>query len=524
MEMTFLDYVSLHSGGARVADSQGIRRGGAGPADAGAYLIQGRPLMVPALSPSARHSEYALVRENQRSRLERNGRFLCYLDPVPAAGFYQKKTADGIPYPQIARLHGKDCLASTVIQECVRYSHPRTRCRFCAIGASLERGATILRKTPAQLAEVALAARELDGVTHVTLTAGTTAPPDAGALYLARCAAAVREAAGLPVEIQFEPVRDSSSYALFRELGVTDVGLHVESFDPAVRRRVTPGKAEIGLEEYFEAFALAVDVFGRNKVSTYVILGLGENERLTLEGCARAAALGVYPIVVPLRPLVDSCFARAKPVDPKYLERMYRALGRILQENGLAAEYSSAGCARCKACSLLQFTEQEQTAAQLGKDINADKKDINIRIAEDERDKDSYMQIRHRVFVEEQKIFPICDKDDHDDAAVYILARVRGVAAGGVRCYPRGGGVWFGGRLAVLPEFRQGFNLGVLLVREAVDVMRRTPGVRRFRAAVQDRNVRFFSRLGWEKRGRPFLWHGWKHQIMEYPLCKKTGQ
>lgn len=38
-----------------------------------------------------------------------------------------------------------------------------------------------------------------------------------------------------------------------------------------------PSKSQISLEVYFRAFEKAVSVFGRNQVSTYVIIGLGED-------------------------------------------------------------------------------------------------------------------------------------------------------------------------------------------------------------------------------------------------------
>jgi radical SAM protein (TIGR04043 family)/putative N-acetyltransferase (TIGR04045 family) len=524
MAMTLADYVVLQSQGVRIDEREAVRRGGAGPADAGTYVIDGRPVMMPALGRSARNSRYALIPEDGMFRLEKDGKPLCRVNPVSRPRFYAGATADGIPYVKIARLHGKDCLASTVVQECVRYNSPETRCRFCAIGASLAHGSTIRTKTPAQLAEVALAAKRLDGVTHVTLTAGTSRSLDDRALYLAECAAAIQGAAGLPVEIQFEPLRDKSLYSRLRSMGVTDVGMHVESFDPAVRRRMTPGKAEIGLEEYFDAFAEAVAVFGRNKVSTYVILGMGEDETLTLEGCARAAALGVYPVVVPLRPLLDSCLAEAEPVDPEYLGRMYRVMGSILQKNGLSAESSTAGCVRCKACSLLQFTESVSEAgghcAGRCPGVEPEAPPATIRQARTAAEIRAYMRLREDVFVTEQAIFPSTDRDGHDASAIVIIAEANGTLVGGVRCYPGRGGVWFGGRLAVDRNYRNGANLGALLVRKAVETMRERGDVRRFLALVQLQNRRFFQRLGWTMLGKPFFLRGCRHQMMEYPLTE----
>ena len=78
-----------------------------------------------------------------------------------------------MPYSQIATLHGRDVLATTVLQTCIRYQSRTKTCRFCAIGQSLAAGRTIERKSPAQLAEVAKAAVELDGVKHMVMTTGT---------------------------------------------------------------------------------------------------------------------------------------------------------------------------------------------------------------------------------------------------------------------------------------------------------------------------------------------------------------
>ena len=45
-------------------------------------------------------------------------------------------------------LHGRDVLATTVLQTCIRYQSRTKTCQFCAIGQSLAAGRTIERKTP----------------------------------------------------------------------------------------------------------------------------------------------------------------------------------------------------------------------------------------------------------------------------------------------------------------------------------------------------------------------------------------
>src|SRR5262249_35519751 len=151
--------------------------------------------------------------------------------------FYDLVTADGVSYEKIALLHGRDVLATTVVQTCIRYAEP-DRCRFCSIEESLAAGATIAAKTPAQLAEVAAAAGGLDGVRQMVMPTGTTHGPDRGARPRVRCVRAVLEAVpGLPVQVQIEPPKDLSVVRELKEAGATSIGIHVESLDDDVRRR-----------------------------------------------------------------------------------------------------------------------------------------------------------------------------------------------------------------------------------------------------------------------------------------------
>src|SRR3712207_7367703 len=48
--------------------------------------------------------------------------------------------SDGVRYERIARLHGRDVLARTVVQTCIRYAEEQ-RCRFCTIEEPLRAGA-----------------------------------------------------------------------------------------------------------------------------------------------------------------------------------------------------------------------------------------------------------------------------------------------------------------------------------------------------------------------------------------------
>ncbi|HEX4099467.1 MAG TPA: MSMEG_0568 family radical SAM protein [Pseudonocardiaceae bacterium] len=324
------------------------RPAGAGPSDDGHVLVDGANAALP------RNPDSPYRMRDGRIFLGERDTGLS-LQVVARPRFYDLTTADGVPYEQIARLHGADVLATTVVQTCIRYAENQ-RCRFCTIEESLRAGATIAAKTPAQLAEVARAAVALDGIRQMVMTTGTTAGPDRGARYLVRCVRAVLEAVpGLPIQVQIEPPAGLAVLADLRSAGVTAIGIHVESLDDEVRQRWMPGKGSVPMAEYEAAWDEAVRVFGRNRVSTYLLVGLGEDPDELVAGAGRLVERGVYPFVVPFRPMAGTLASRDGIGGPS-AELVRDVTGRVatlLHEAGMIGADQRAGCAACGACAAL---------------------------------------------------------------------------------------------------------------------------------------------------------------------------
>jgi radical SAM protein (TIGR04043 family) len=346
--------LELQEKGIKVKGALERRPGGAGPSDAGMVWVEGTPVTVPVDAPYVASTPYSLEQEDSGHGIYKDGVRLASATPAGRPRFYDLETADGTPYWKLALMH-LDSLASTVLQTCAYWGND-DQCRFCGIGVSLASGSTV--KGPEQLAEVAVAARDLDGAVDITLTTGSTLGKDRGALYVSKCGHAMKEASGLPVEVQFEPPTDLSVIDRVHDLGIDSLGIHVESFDPEVLARVAPPKARTGIERYFETWEYAVERFGEGQVSTYVILGMGEDPALTIEGCKRAVDIGVYPFIVPLRPVPGSMMPDATPPPHDYTERIARAVAPELVRRGLTADKVAAGCARCQACSALGSLER----------------------------------------------------------------------------------------------------------------------------------------------------------------------
>ena len=317
------------------------RKGGAGPAG-GRYMVVKNLLVNAPVYGAASKSPFSLEKVDNHYVLKGDSGVhdvLLIEDPY----FYQLETEDGILYKKIALLHGIDCLATTVYQTCIRWK--RKPCSFCGIELSLKSGATIARKTPEQLVEVAQEAVK-EGAFHITLTTGTVNEEDKGALLLSECATALKDM-GLPVHVQVEPVK-REYLELLKNSGADSIGIHIESVDKNVFEKVCPEK---DFSLFVEAWVNALEIFGDNQVSSYVLVGLGERGSETYTGIEKMTSMGVIPYVVPFRPIFGSVL-EDHPFPPFDTVKRYAVYAaEVMKEFGVDPFKNEAGCIRCGACS-----------------------------------------------------------------------------------------------------------------------------------------------------------------------------
>lgn len=349
--------VDLQSNGIRVLKGDKGRIGGAGPAGAKIFVFDDTVANVPTTSKFVANSPYSLELEGGSGILKRYDEKVTTIgSPIPK--FYGLKTKAGIPYNLIALLHGTDCLATTPVQTCI-YWNTSDRCKFCGIEISRKKGTAAAVKKPEEIAEVADAAKRLDNVTHVTLTMGRMRGADNGIRVLSRCASAVKDLTGLPIHAQFEPPDEIRFIDDLYSNGVDTVGVHIESFDKTILREIAPAKARIGSDRFVEAWKRSVKIFGENQVSSFIIVGLGENDRSIIEGSRTLAELGVYPFVLSLRPIPGSDLENEVPAGFERMSMIYKEVALIIKNAGLSWKQSKAGCVKCRACSALDVFEED---------------------------------------------------------------------------------------------------------------------------------------------------------------------
>jgi ElaA protein len=132
------------------------------------------------------------------------------------------------------------------------------------------------------------------------------------------------------------------------------------------------------------------------------------------------------------------------------------------------------------------------------------------------RDIDTCLALRRVVFIDEQGVSEIDERDDLDDSAVHLLAIVGGVPVGSARLLLLGdmGKV---GRVCVLRSQR-GTGLGAALIRAAVDQFRAMPGITTVKLSAQSHATGFYEKLGFTEIGGEYEDAGIPHRDMTFPL------
>jgi radical SAM protein (TIGR04043 family) len=318
------------------------RKGGAGPAGA-CIEVHDFLVNVPTFDRITSKSPLKLINNNIQ-KLEIGGERFP-IRQIPKPDFYDMITSDGTPMKKIALLHGKDTLATTLYQKCY-LNEVGMGCGFCAIETSLRSGSTILRKTPAQMEEVTKEAMK-EGVNNMVITTGSPNPRDHGAEMIAETVQHLKNCFDLSIHVQLTPPQTSQLELIFNA-GADTIGLHIESFDHEILKKVCPGKSHI---DFMGSLKFAVSLFGENQVSSFVLGGMGEDPRLMNEGFEDLASLGVIPYLVPFRPLLGTELEGSSTPDPSYIRGLYVELASTIKRYGIDIKKNLAGCVKCGACS-----------------------------------------------------------------------------------------------------------------------------------------------------------------------------
>jgi len=236
--------------------------------------------------------------------------------------------------------------------------HDRCRfgCAFCNLPVSPGKGLPARRW--AAIVRGALAAGKVDAV---AVTTGIPDTPSRACRDIARLVRSVRrDFPSVPVGVEPYTVDEGDLRAL-RRAGATELKLNIQCATGAIMRRVCPELDRDGILENLEA---GVRLFGRGRVCSNLIIGLGETDAQALRAARLLARMGVAVNIRPLRvnalnrgPLERALGGRPGPPDGRRLLRLSRAQKRIFLEHGLEPGSFRTMCHRCTACDIEPFAD-----------------------------------------------------------------------------------------------------------------------------------------------------------------------
>jgi radical SAM protein (TIGR04043 family) len=333
------------------------RKGGAGPLGGRYFLLENGTIVNAALWNTPQRTDL-VIKENDNGYFEifdmKNRIEHSRLKLVKNPRYYKPeyKTSDGIEMKKIALVHGIDCLSSTIYQKCV-YQVCNEGCKFCGIELSLESGATIEEKNAKQMCEVIAAAKEEGRCNHMTLTSGTDKTKDKGAKrYIELLKGIKQNYPKLPLHVQIEPLDELSYIDELKDAGADTIGIHLEVLDQNIRKAITPGKSRITFDTYKKNWSHALEIFGNNQVSSYILTGFGESLDEFILGAEKMISIGVIPYITPVRSIPG---VKDLPLsNPNLLIDIYRRAALLMKEYGINPLKSKAGCVRCGGCSAIK--------------------------------------------------------------------------------------------------------------------------------------------------------------------------
>lgn len=139
--------------------------------------------------------------------------------------------------------------------------------------------------------------------------------------------------------------------------------------------------------------------------------------------------------------------------------------------------------------------------------------EIQVRVADWQKDNADLRRIRESVFIAEQSVPPELEWDADDTAAVHFLALESGYPVGTARLLSDG----HIGRVSVLRDWR-GMNVGDALMKAAIEEAERR-GLSEQRLTAQVHATAFYERLGFKVVSDEFLEAGLPHVEM----LRKSG-
>lgn len=216
-------------------------------------------------------------------------------------------------------------------------------CKYCSV--PILQGHT---KTKEETLKIIRDAFDKGNVKAISITSGVEKTPEG---EVERVLELMPELKKFNVPIGVSVYSVSGGSEKLKEAGVSEVKYNIEVADPEIFKTVCPGLSE---NDVFGELKEAVRLFGRGKVFSNVIIGLGETDESVEQMIEKLAEIGVIACI---RPIYENalrkgdCFME-RPT-PERILKLFEMQKRISQKYDLHPEKSETMCSLCSGCDMV---------------------------------------------------------------------------------------------------------------------------------------------------------------------------
>ncbi len=189
----------------------------------------------------------------------------------------------------------------------------------------------------------------------------TSAVPESTGMTVKRMAGLVRKVRGMlpdvPIGVEPYATRPDEVESL-KDSGADEIKLNIESFDRDIFERICPSR---DYDTILHVINHSSEVFGKNRVCSNIIFGLGETDDTVLEGTKVLANMGAVSTLRALRRNeynireLEECLGPLAPVKADRMLRLAKEQKKILKSYGLSPLRFKTMCHACLSCDLVPF-------------------------------------------------------------------------------------------------------------------------------------------------------------------------
>jgi len=229
-------------------------------------------------------------------------------------------------------------------------------CAFCAAPMLRRNGSrTIIDNVLDKIIEAGKAQQ----INSVALTSGVGKNPSDIIKGMAAIVTRLKKELSLPVGV--EPyIKNRDEIEALYSAGADEIKLNIHSLDRELFKKVCP---QWDYDKILNMVEVACETFGKGKVTSNIIFGLGENDTDIYEGIDKLASMGCVPTLRKLRinkynerNLTES-LGKVHPIEAKRIISLAEGHRKIIERHRLNTLDFKTMCHACGCCDIVPFQD-----------------------------------------------------------------------------------------------------------------------------------------------------------------------